>query len=120
MAGKTESSPFRRSARVNLRIPVHISGRFSDHKEFSEETFAVTLSKFGAKIRSALPLKRGMQLKLRPKGRKDFALFRVAWVGQAGTWQIYVHETVVRRCCAHADGSASDVLGAGVKFAQNI
>ena len=85
MAGKTVSSPFRRSARVNLRIPVNISGRFSDNKEFSEETFAVTLSKFGAKIRSALPLKKGMQLKLRPKGRKDSALFRVAWIGRPGT-----------------------------------
>lgn len=85
MAEKSGSSPFRRSARVNLRIPVNISGRFPDNKEFSEETFAVTLSKFGAKIRSALPLKQGMQLKLRPKGRRDFALFRVAWVGQPGS-----------------------------------
>ena len=85
MAARTESSPFRRSARVNLRIPVNISGKLPDNKPFSEDTFAVTLSKFGAKIRSSLPLKEGMQLKLRPKGRRDFSLFRVAWVGQAGT-----------------------------------
>jgi len=85
MAGKAATSPFRRSARVNLRIPVSISGKLSSGKEFSEETYAVTLSKFGAKIRSTNALKAGMQLKLRPKGRKDFALFRVAWVGQPGT-----------------------------------
>ena len=85
MAGKPDSSPFRRSARVNLRMPVIISGKFPDDKPFSEETFVVTLSKFGAKIKSDLPLKEGQQLKLRPKGRKDSALFRVAWIGREGT-----------------------------------
>ena len=85
MAGKPESSPFRRSTRVNLRMPVIISGKLPDDKPFSEETFVVTLSKFGAKIKSDLPLKEGVQLKLRPKGRKDSALFRVAWIGRPGT-----------------------------------
>lgn len=85
MAGKAESSPLRRSARVNLRMPVKISGKLPDGKPFAEETYAVTLSKFGAKIKSALPLRKGMQLTVRPKGRKGSALFRVAWVGQAGT-----------------------------------
>ncbi len=85
MAGKAESSPLRRSARVNLRMPVNISGKFPDGKPFAEETFAITLSKFGAKIKSALALKEGMQLTVRPKGRKGSALFRVAWVGQTGT-----------------------------------
>ncbi len=75
----------RRSARVNIRIPVVISGTLPDNKPFQEETFAVTLSKFGAKIKTALPLKEGMQLKLKPKGRKDSAIFRVAWIGRAGT-----------------------------------
>ena len=82
---ESSSLPIRRSARVNLRMPVNISGKYSDGKRFVEETCAVTLSKFGAKLKSALPLKVGMQLKLRPKGRKSFALFRVAWVGQNGT-----------------------------------
>lgn len=85
MAEKPPSSPIRRSARVNLRMPVNISGKYSDGKPFVEETFAVTVSKFGAKIKSTLPLKVGLQLRLRPKGRKTFALFRVAWIGQQGT-----------------------------------
>lgn len=85
MAGKTESPSIRRSARVNIRIPVTISGNLPDGKPFQEETFAVTLSKFGAKIKTVLPVKEGTQLKLRPKGRKDSAIFRVAWIGRAGT-----------------------------------
>ena len=85
MADKSPSSPIRRSARVNLRMPVNISGKYSDGKPYVEETFAVTVSKFGAKIKSSLPLKPGMQVRVRPKGRKNFALFRVAWVGQQGT-----------------------------------
>ena len=85
MTGKTETPSIRRSARVNIRIPVIISGIFPDNKPFQEDTFAVTLSKFGAKIRTALPLKEGQQLKLRPKGRKDSAIFRVAWVGREGS-----------------------------------
>jgi hypothetical protein len=66
-------------------MPVIISGKFPDNKPFSEETVVVTLSKFGAKIKSALPLKEGVQLKLRPKGRKESAVFRVAWIGREGT-----------------------------------
>ena len=85
MAKKDTSSPIRRSARVNLQLPVNISGKLPDGKSFAEDTFAVTVSKFGAKIRSNLPLREGMELKLRPKGRKDSALFRVAWIGRPGT-----------------------------------
>ena len=85
MAGKAESSPFRRSARVNLRMPVVISGKLPDERPFWEETFAVTVSKFGAKIKSSLPLKVGTQMKLQPKGRRESALFRVAWIGREGT-----------------------------------
>jgi hypothetical protein len=85
MAGKSDSVSIRRSARVNIRIPVIISGVSPDNQPFQEETFAITLSKFGAKIRTALPLKEGQQLKLRPKGRKDSAIFRVAWIGRPST-----------------------------------
>lgn len=85
MAGRTEPSSVRRSARVNIRIPVTISGTSADNKVFQEDTFAVTLSKFGAKIKTNIPMKEGMQLKLKPKGRKDTALFRVAWIGREGT-----------------------------------
>ena len=85
MAGKSDSVSIRRSARVNIRIPVIVSGISPDNKPFQEETFAVTLSKFGAKIKTALPLKEGQQLKLRPKGRKDSAIFRVAWIGRPST-----------------------------------
>ena len=85
MAGKSDSVSIRRSTRVNIRIPVIISGVSPDSKPFQEETSAITLSKFGAKIKTTLPMKEGQQLKLRPKGRKASALFRVAWIGRPGT-----------------------------------
>jgi len=85
MAVKTGGTSIRRSARVNLRMPVIISGKFPDNSAFQEETAAVTVSKFGAKIKTALPLREGMQLKVRPKGRKVSAQFRVAWIGRPGT-----------------------------------
>ncbi len=85
MAGKPEGTSIRRSARVNLRMPVIISGTLPNNSPFKEETFAVTVSKFGAKIKSELPLLENMQLKLQPKGRKVSAMFRVAWVGKPGT-----------------------------------
>jgi len=85
MADKPSSSPLRRSARVNIRLPVKISGTLPDHKPFTEETVVLTVSKYGAKIKSQQPLQLGMQLKVQPKGQKDSALFRVVWVGRAGS-----------------------------------
>ena len=85
MAEKPSSSPLRRSARVNLRMAVKISGTNADNKAFTEETQVLTVSKYGAKIKSAQPLKLGTQLKVQPKGRRDSALFRVVWMGRASS-----------------------------------
>jgi hypothetical protein len=85
MAEKSASSPLRRSARVNIRMPVKISGTLPDGKPFAEESFVMTVSKFGAKIKSAQPLKVGTQLKVQPRGRRDSALFRVVWIGREGS-----------------------------------
>ena len=85
MAEKPGSSPLRRSARVNIRLPVKISGTLPGNKPFTEETFVLTVSKYGAKIKSQQPLQVGMQLKVQPKGRRDSALFRVVWLGRAGS-----------------------------------
>jgi hypothetical protein len=85
MAEKSASSPLRRSARVNIRMPVKISGTLPDGKPFNEESYVMTVSKFGAKIKSAQPLKVGTELKVQPRGRRNSALFRVVWVGRAGS-----------------------------------
>jgi hypothetical protein len=85
MAKATGSAPLRRSSRVYIRIPVTITGTLPDGKPFDEETYLLSVSKFGAKLKTLLPLQRGMQLKVIPKNRHESGLFRVVWMGQAGT-----------------------------------
>src|SRR5208283_5049985 len=63
--------PFRRSTRVNIWCPVKISGLLSNHTPFTEDAQIVTLSKFGAKVKTHTPLQVGMQVKVQPlRGRK--------------------------------------------------
>lgn len=84
--GKMNSSvPYRRSARVNIGCPVRISGMLNSHSPFAEDAQIVTLSKFGAKIRTRIPLKVGMQLKLQPLRGEKSGIFKVVWVGREGT-----------------------------------
>jgi len=85
MAKPAATAPLRRSARVNINIPVRISGTLSDNKPFIEDTHVVTVSKFGAKLKTQQPLKVGTQVKVQPKRRRDAGLFRVVWVGREGT-----------------------------------
>ena len=84
--GKTNTSPpLRRSARVNIGFAVKISGMLANHQPFSENTQIVTVSKFGAKLKTRIPLKVGMQVKVEPlKGEKS-GIFKVVWVGREGT-----------------------------------
>jgi hypothetical protein len=82
MPDKTSTSPLRRSARINIRMPVRIFGKRADNQEFSEETFVLTVSKFGARLKTTQPLKIGMELSMQPKGRRPAAKFRVVWVGR--------------------------------------
>ena len=75
----------RRSSRVQLRIPVTISGTFSDGRPFSEEAHLKDLSKFGARLKTELPLKLGMQLRMRAKQSANEGIFQVVWLGQEDT-----------------------------------
>lgn len=84
--GKSASSlPVRRSARVNLGCPVTISGMLANRAPFSENAQIVTLSKFGAKLRTRVPLQVGMQVKLQPQHGDKSGIFKVVWVGREGT-----------------------------------
>ncbi len=85
MAKEAEASSFRRSARVHVNVPVVISGKFPGGKGFSEETLIVSISKYGAKVKTDLPLKVGMQVKVQPSKRREAANFKVVWKGRAGT-----------------------------------
>jgi hypothetical protein len=81
----TGSLQFRRSTRVNIGCPVRISGVLPNHVPFSEEAQIVTLSKFGAKLKTEVPLKVGMQVTVEPLRGKQSGVFKVVWVGRQGT-----------------------------------
>ena len=85
MAKTTSSLPLRRSARVNIGCPVRISGMLANHAPFAEEAQIVTLSKFGAKLKTGIPLQVGMQLKVQPLRGMKSGVFKVVWVGPEGT-----------------------------------
>jgi hypothetical protein len=78
-------APLRRSARVSLRIPVTVLGKLADGRSFQEEASILTVSKFGAKLKTSLPLSVGAEVKVRPKMNREAALFRVVWVGRPGS-----------------------------------
>lgn len=73
----------RRSSRLNLRIPVVISGTNSEGDSFREETYVVCVSKYGARLATQHSLEPGTEIKLQPKGRNQSAAFRVVWTAPA-------------------------------------
>ena len=82
MAKKVGPAYLRRSSRVNVRIPVKISGALPGNQSFAEDTVVLTVSKYGAKIQTRQPLKVGMQLRLQPTNRRNSAIFKVVWAGR--------------------------------------
>jgi hypothetical protein len=82
MADTTSSLPLRRSSRVNIGCPVRISGVLIDDAPFAEVTRIITVSKYGAKLKTRIPLQVGMQVKVKPLLGRKSAVFRVAWVGR--------------------------------------
>ena len=87
MPTPSESSPLRRSSRVRLRIPVTVSGTLRDGTPFEEDTYIASVSKFGASLRTRLPLETGMQVKVQPKQGGQGSLFHVVWTSREGPSQ---------------------------------
>jgi hypothetical protein len=85
MAKKVDPASLRRSSRVNVRIPITLSGTLPDNRPFTEDTFVVTVSKYGAKVQTRQPLKVGMKLKLQPLRRREAGYFKVVWTGREGS-----------------------------------
>ena len=85
MEKNSDFAPLRRSSRVQVRIPVTLSGTSPEGKKLYEETFIVGVSKYGARLSTQLPLSMGTQLRISPKGRSESAVFEVVWVGQPNT-----------------------------------
>ena len=85
MPKSNQSAPLRRSSRVHIQVPVSISGTWPGGEPFNEEAYLLTVSKFGAKLKTPLPLRQGMQVKVIPRNRRGSALFRVVWTAQEGS-----------------------------------
>ena len=75
----------RRSVRVQVRVPVIISGKLPDGAPFRQSGYIITISKYGAKLKTQVPLKVGTELKVHPEKGRDGALFRVVWIGREGS-----------------------------------
>ncbi len=71
----------RRSARVRVRIPVAVTGTLPDGKPFTEQTYVITVSKFGARLKCSHPLSPGMHIRVKPNAADTEGLFQVVWVG---------------------------------------
>lgn len=71
----------RRSTRVQVRIPVIVTGVLPGGDAFSEETYVLTVSKFGARLKCSQPLTPGMEVRVKPKAGNTDALFHVVWAG---------------------------------------
>jgi len=56
-----------------------------NHVPFAENAQVVTVSKFGAKMKTRIPLKVGMHVKVEPLLGKKSGVFKVVWVGREGT-----------------------------------
>jgi PilZ domain len=74
----------RRSTRVQVRIPVDVTGTLPNGKPFTEQTHVLTVSKFGARLRSSYPLSPGMEIRVKPKAGTADALFQVVWTKGSG------------------------------------
>jgi len=79
--GSSLKASMRRSTRVQVRIPVMVTGTLPGGDSFSEETYVLTVSKFGARLKCSHPLTPGMEIRVKPKAGNEEALFHVVWAG---------------------------------------
>ena len=75
----------RRSTRVQVRIPVSVTGTLPGGESFTEETYVLTVSKFGARLKCSYPLSPGMEIRVKPTAGSADALFVVVWAGGMGS-----------------------------------
>jgi len=74
----------RRSKRVQVRIPVVVTGTLPGGEPFTEETCVVTVSKFGARLKTRYPLNPGTEIRVRPAAGTLDAIFKVVWSEGSG------------------------------------
>jgi len=82
----TQSPPQqRRSSRLQFRCRVKISGVDAEDNRFTEETETVSISKFGACLRTTRNYAMGQVLSIYTVDRGHTGLFQVVWIGRDGT-----------------------------------
>jgi hypothetical protein len=79
--GLSIKASMRRSTRVQVRIPVIVTGTLGGGESFTEETYVLTVSKFGARLKCSHPLTPGMKIRVKPKAGNEDAVFHVVWAG---------------------------------------
>jgi PilZ domain len=89
----------RRSKRVQVRIPVVVTGTLPGGNPFTEETCVVTVSKFGARLKTRHPLSPGMEIRVRPAAGTLDAVFMVVWAdrGTGGLGEVGI------QCVKHSN-----------------
>jgi hypothetical protein len=75
----SDSTRQRRSARIDFRSRVVVSGFGSNGKPFRTEAETVQVSLYGARIRCAGPLEIGMEVRLAMPARNQARIARVVW-----------------------------------------
>ncbi len=75
----------RRSARLFISIPIVISGKDAEGREFKENVRTVLISKHGAKILTAHQLAMGKEVLLENKTQGNMAKAKVVWLGTRRT-----------------------------------
>jgi hypothetical protein len=75
----------RRSSRLQFRCRVKISAINSDGNIFKEETETVSISKFGASLKTTHQFTVGQIISVRTLDRDHTGQFQVVWMGQPGT-----------------------------------
>lgn len=82
MGSQAPMSERRRGERVLLRVPIKIYAIDHDNKHFNENAETVVVSRFGALIRTSVPLKHGSHMELMNNFTQDTEKFRVVWVAE--------------------------------------
>jgi PilZ domain len=75
----------RRRTRVPHSSRIIVSGVNAEGFNFAEETETVTVSKFGAAVRTSYNLKLGQEVSVRTRDKNRLGQFQVVWLGQSGT-----------------------------------
>jgi hypothetical protein len=72
----------RRGERVLLRVPIKVYAIGHDNKHFHENAETAVVSRFGALIRTSVPIKPASQMEVMNTFTQDTEKFRVVWVAE--------------------------------------